>query len=57
MKTWLKLQRDRAGQMTLEWSLVLAAVALPMFGVIKLGTSALASHYRMVSFLETLPFP
>lgn len=52
-----RLADDARGQMTVEWSLVLAAVALPMFFVIKLGTNLLVSHFQMVSFLETLPFP
>jgi hypothetical protein len=43
--------------MTLEWTLVLAAVALPMYFVLKVCMWLLVGHYQMVSFLQTLPFP
>jgi len=43
--------------MTVEWSLVLAAVALPMYFVLKVCMNLLTAHFRMVSFIETVPFP
>lgn len=56
--TWLRrLHADQRGQMTIEWSLVLAAFALPMFFVIRTCMEILVAHYQMVTFLETLPFP
>ncbi len=48
---------DDAGQATVEWALVLAAVALPMYFIIIVCLDLLAAHYRMVTFMETLPFP
>ena len=48
---------DDAGQTTIEWTLLLVCFALPMIYVLALLLSALAGHYRMVTFLETLPFP
>lgn len=48
---------DRRGQMTIEWALVLAAVALPMYFVVVLCVNVLVAHFQMVTFLETLPFP
>lgn len=48
---------DDAGQATIEWALVLAAVALPMFFIIVVCLNLLMAHYRMVTFMETLPFP
>ena len=54
---WRLLRRDNAGQMTLEWALVLAAFALPMFFVIRICMNVLVAHFQMVTFLETLPFP
>lgn len=48
---------DARGQMTIEWALVLAAVALPMYFVVVLGLNLLVAHFQMVTFLETLPFP
>ena len=56
--TWLRrLQEDNRGQMTIEWALVLAAFALPMFFVIRTCMEILVAHYQMVTFLITLPFP
>ena len=48
---------DRRGQMTVEWALVLAAVALPMYFTVVLCLNLLVAHFQMVTFLETLPFP
>lgn len=45
------------GQLTIEWTLVLAAIALPMYFVFKVCMSLMAAHFRMVSFMETVPFP
>jgi hypothetical protein len=56
--TWRQLLlADDRGQMTLEWALVLAAFALPMFFVIRTCMEILVAHYQMVTFLITLPFP
>ena len=48
---------DARGQMTIEWALVLAAVALPMYFIVVLGLDLLVAHFQMVTFLQTLPFP
>ncbi len=52
-----RLAADRRGQVTVEWALVLAAVALPMYLVVLLALKVLVAHFQMVTFLETLPFP
>ena len=52
-----KFVSDDAGQATVEWALVLAAVALPMYFIIVVCLNLLVAHYRMVTFMETLPFP
>jgi len=52
-----RLAGDRSGQTTIEWALLLAFFAVPMVYVFGLLLSALAEHYRMVTFFETLPFP
>ena len=52
-----KIISDDAGQATVEWALVLAAVALPMYFIIVVCLNLLVAHYRMVTFMETLPFP
>ena len=55
--TFRALWADEAGQTTIEWTLLLVCFALPMVYVLGLLLSALAGHYRMVTFIETLPFP
>jgi Flp pilus assembly pilin Flp len=52
-----QLHADQRGQATVEWMLILVAFSLPMLWVIRKLLAVLADHYRMVSFLETLPFP
>ncbi len=51
------LSGDQRGQATVEWMLILVAFSLPMVWVIRRLLAVLAEHYRMVAFLETLPFP
>ena len=53
----LHLARDEGGQTTIEWALVLVAFVIPMIAVLNKLLSVLVLHYRMVTFLETLPFP
>ncbi len=61
MKQWMdRLARwhaDEAGQTTIEWALLLAVVGLPAVIVFGWLVDILAEHYRMVTFLELLPFP
>ena len=45
------------GQTTVEWALLLACFGLPMIYVLAVLLSALVEHYRMVTFLQTLPYP
>ena len=52
-----ELAGDETGQMTIEYSLLLVAFALPMIYVIRVLLAVLEEHYRLVSFLETLPYP
>ena len=56
-KTARGFASDDSGQVALEWALVLAAVALPMYFIIVVCLNLLVAHYRMVTFMETLPFP
>lgn len=53
----LRLTQDRAGQMTIEWALVLVAVALPFYYVFRLCLELLVAHFQMLTFLQGLPFP
>jgi Flp pilus assembly pilin Flp len=48
---------DQAGQTTIEWALLLGALGIPLIYVMILLLGALGEHYRMVTFLETLPLP
>jgi len=52
-----KLLADQAGQTTVEWALILLFFALPMYWVFKQLGEILAAHYKMLTFIETLPFP
>jgi len=52
-----RLTRDAGGQMTVEWALVLVAIALPMFVVIRTCLRLLVAHFQMMSGMITLPFP
>ena len=52
-----RLSEDSAAQLTLEWAMVLAFIALPMYWVFKVCMNLLIAHYQMVTFMETIPFP
>ena len=54
---WERLAADATGQLTLEWTLVLAAIVLPMYFVFQVFMNVLVAHFQMVTFMETLPFP
>lgn len=51
------LHRDEAGQVTVEWTLLIAAFGIPMIWVFAMTLSLLSAHYRMMTFLLTLPLP
>ena len=51
------LHGDQAGQVTLEWALVLAAIALPLLYVFTLCLKILVAQYRMMTFMNSMPFP
>ncbi len=48
---------DQDGQTTLEWVLLMIAVGIPMIYAFRFLLDSLAELYRMVTFIETLPFP
>jgi len=52
-----RLRSDQQGQTTIEYALLLALVGLPAYGAFALLLKILAETYRMVVFLELLPFP
>jgi len=53
----VKLWRDETGQTTIEYALLLAAVALPMIVVFRMLLALLAWLYEMTVFLIGMPFP
>lgn len=52
-----KRLRDDRGATMLEWCLLLAAVALPTWVMIRIGLSTLAGHYGLVTTINQMPFP
>jgi len=52
-----RLAVEENGQMTIEWALVLAAVALPSIVILRLCLNIIVAHFQMVTFLQGLPFP
>ncbi len=52
-----RMAGDETGQTTIEWALLIAVVGLPAITVFGWLLAILAENYRMVTFLELLPFP
>ena len=52
-----RLHVDRRGAVTLEWVLILAVVALPMLAILRLCLDILVAKYRMMTFMNSMPFP
>ena len=48
---------DESGQTTLEWALLLAAIALPGYFILRLALHTLIAHYELVTAINALPFP
>jgi len=51
------LHRDETAATTLEWGLLLAAVVLPSYFLIKLIIDTLVGYYQMMTMINSLPFP
>ena len=51
------LPADRRGSLTLEWALILAAVALPMAGLFQLCLHLLGAVYESITLMNSMPFP
>lgn len=49
--------RDDQGATMLEWALLLAAVVIPAWVIIRTGLAVLAGHYGMVTTINQMPFP
>lgn len=56
-RRWRAALDDQTGATTLEWALLLAAIALPSWFIIRTALATLVGHYRMMATLNALPFP
>ena len=58
---WLRRMRrlldDQRGATALEWTLLLAAIAIPSYVIVRMGVETLIAHYQMITTLNALPFP
>jgi Flp pilus assembly pilin Flp len=52
-----QLDADEAGVTSLEWTLLLAAIALPSYFIMRLALQTLVAHYGMLTTLNGLPLP
>lgn len=52
-----KIVVDQAGATTLEWTLLLAAIGIPSYFIIRVLLLIVADTYRMNTALNALPFP
>ncbi len=48
---------DESGATSLEWALLLAAIAIPSYYVFATALAALLGHYQMITTLTALPLP
>lgn len=51
------LWADESGASLVEFALIVAAIAVPMYLVIRVGLATMAGHYAMTTFLNGWPFP
>jgi len=51
------MRHDETGATALEWTLLLAAIAVPSYWIIKLALDTLIAHYQMMTTINALPFP
>lgn len=52
-----RLNADESGASMIEFALLLAGVAIPMYVVIRIGLAVLVGHYQMTTFMTGWPFP
>lgn len=52
-----KLTGNQDGATTLEWALLMGAIVLPGYFIIKMALAILIAHYQMATTLNALPFP
>lgn len=49
--------KDESGTTTLEWLLLLGAIALPSVYIFTVCLATIVDYYRMMTTLNSLPFP
>ena len=52
-----EFRKDAAGQATVEYALMLAAIVLPMVYIYQRLLEALANMFGLVTLMLSLPFP
>lgn len=57
MQKLLQILRDQAGATSLEWALLLFAIGLPAYYIVRMTLEILLAHYRLMTTLNALPFP
>lgn len=48
---------DERGATALEWTLLVGAIGLPMYWIMMTALNLLLAHYRMMTMMNSLPFP
>lgn len=56
-KTFGAFLKDESGTTTLEWLLLLGAIALPSVYIFTVCLATIVDYYRMMTTLNSLPFP
>ncbi len=56
-ESWTRSLADESGATSLEYALLLAAIAIPSYWAIKFALAALTGHYQMMTTINSLPFP
>jgi len=58
LKKIRQIHADQSGAATIEWVILLVGFGLPLAAIVfPLLVKLMAENYKMVVFLETLPFP
>jgi len=52
-----RLRRDERGTTSLEWALLLGAIALPAVYLLTMCLSVIVDYYRMMTMISSLPCP
>ena len=56
-RTSRTLMLDESGAVTVEWALLIAVFGIPMILLVQQMLQLLGAHYRMMTFLLSMPLP